>query len=309
MADVFISYASENRDRAQRLAGALAARGWSIWWDREIVTGQAFDHAIERELEAAKAVVVLWSAQSVASEWVRNEAAAAAERGVLLPANIDGTKLPLEFRRKQTADLEGWNGAASHEGFRALCNAIGRLAGGAREPAGPLDGPAQPLRPVTAAPGRPRGGRLLAMAVAVLAVGLGGVVLLARDEATRAAPAAVPMAAGGATGGGPGAAAVAGPGALVDTIVGTYLGEVIADSKGSSRSGVSVRLEKLSADTVRVSSPYARIGSLDISVMPMQGKVSNAGGDTPLLVDLEASPPTLVLDPRGELAFRGTRQR
>ena len=51
MADVFISYASEDRDRAAKLASALGERGWSVWWDRKIVAGQAFDQAIERELD------------------------------------------------------------------------------------------------------------------------------------------------------------------------------------------------------------------------------------------------------------------
>ena len=105
MADVFISYASEDRDRAGKLASALTTLGWSVWWDRKIITGQTFDQAIERELETAKSVVVLWSIRSVESEWVKNEASLASERGVLVPALIDSVKLPLEFRRKQTADL------------------------------------------------------------------------------------------------------------------------------------------------------------------------------------------------------------
>jgi hypothetical protein len=105
MADIFISYANEDRERTGRLAGALESRGWTVWWDRKIITGQAFDEAIERELETAKCVVVLWSRKSIASEWVRNEAALAAEREVLVPALFERVKLPLEFRRKQTADL------------------------------------------------------------------------------------------------------------------------------------------------------------------------------------------------------------
>ena len=105
MTDVFISYASEDRERAREVASALETRGWSVWWDRKIVVGQPFDQVIEHELETAKCVVVLWSKDSILSEWVKNEAAVAAERGVLVPALIDNVKLPLEFRRKQTADL------------------------------------------------------------------------------------------------------------------------------------------------------------------------------------------------------------
>ena len=80
MAQVFISYASEDRQRAMAVAQALEGCGWSVWWDRKITAGHAFDRVIERELEAAAAVIVLWSQASIESEWVRSEAAAAAER-------------------------------------------------------------------------------------------------------------------------------------------------------------------------------------------------------------------------------------
>lgn len=108
MTDVFISYASEDREKARKLASALEACGWSVWWDRKIKAGQTFDQIIEHELETAKSVVVLWSKASISSEWVKNEAATAAERSVLVPALIDTVKLPLEFRRRHAADLIHW---------------------------------------------------------------------------------------------------------------------------------------------------------------------------------------------------------
>jgi len=124
IADVFISYANEDRDTARKLAAALEARGWSVWWDRKIQAGQSFDQVIERELETARRVVVLWSKNSINSEWVKNEAALAAERGVLVPALIDSVRPPLEFRRRQAADLVGWVDDPEHPGFRALNDAI-----------------------------------------------------------------------------------------------------------------------------------------------------------------------------------------
>jgi TIR domain len=122
--DVFISYAREDKDRAHRVASALQARGWSVWWDRDVKAGQAFDQVIERELETAKSVIVLWSKYSIASEWVKNEAAVALQRGVLVPALIDTVKVPLEFSRRHTADLVGWDGDISHPGFQALCDGV-----------------------------------------------------------------------------------------------------------------------------------------------------------------------------------------
>ena len=124
MADVFISYASEDRERAARLADALQAHGWSVWWDRKIIIGEAFDAASERELTNARCIAVLWSKNSIASDWVKNEAAVAAERGVLVPVEIDDVQLPLEFRQQQTAQLFEWSGQASHAGFQALCTRI-----------------------------------------------------------------------------------------------------------------------------------------------------------------------------------------
>jgi hypothetical protein len=121
MIDVFLSYAREDRERAGQLAGSLEACGWSVWWDRKIIAGQAFDQLIEQQLEAAKCVVVK---HSVSSEWVRNEAAAAAERGVLVPALIDEVRLPLEFRRRQTVSLVGWDGDQEQQAFAELCHHV-----------------------------------------------------------------------------------------------------------------------------------------------------------------------------------------
>ena len=54
-ANQFLSYASEDRGPAAALAPLLEARGWCVWWDRQIfIIGEAFDTAIERELENAK---------------------------------------------------------------------------------------------------------------------------------------------------------------------------------------------------------------------------------------------------------------
>src|SRR6188472_4041094 len=72
--DVFLSYAREDNDLAERLANALTASGVTVWWDHKIESGERFPQIIELELAAAKFVVVLWSRASIGSEWVGNEA-------------------------------------------------------------------------------------------------------------------------------------------------------------------------------------------------------------------------------------------
>jgi hypothetical protein len=113
MSDIFISYASADRERARQLSAALDRRGWSTWWDRTIPPGKEYDEVIEEALESAKCVIVLWSQASVASSWVKTEAAEAMRRKILVPALIDDVKIPLEFRRLQAADLSQWRGESA----------------------------------------------------------------------------------------------------------------------------------------------------------------------------------------------------
>lgn len=101
MADVFISYAREDRASAEKLAHALEAHGWSVWWDREILPGKDFSAVIGTEIAAAKTVVVLWSRSSVASNWVRDEAHEGLERSVLVPVLLDGSEPPMGYRAIQ----------------------------------------------------------------------------------------------------------------------------------------------------------------------------------------------------------------
>ncbi len=65
MHDIFISYAKEDKTQAQHIAQALEGEGFSVWYDIEIPTGTTFDDVIEKAIDNAKCVVVLWSENSV----------------------------------------------------------------------------------------------------------------------------------------------------------------------------------------------------------------------------------------------------
>jgi formylglycine-generating enzyme required for sulfatase activity len=110
MADVFISYAREDRPMAARLAHALEAGGRSVWWDREILPGKDFAQLIAEELDQAEAVVVIWSPASVTSRWVRDEAHEGLERDVLVPVLAGVAEPPLGYRAIHAVDLTGWTG-------------------------------------------------------------------------------------------------------------------------------------------------------------------------------------------------------
>jgi adenylate cyclase len=124
LADIFVSYARQDRRLVVPIVAALQAQGWSVWWDPEIAPGQEFDRLIADELDAARAVVVVWTPASTASRWVKGEARDAADRGILAPVRFDGARLPIDVRSIHTTDFDGWSGDPKSPPFRELCRAI-----------------------------------------------------------------------------------------------------------------------------------------------------------------------------------------
>jgi len=127
--DVFISYSREDRAAARHFAQSLADEGLSVWWDAALHSGETFDEVIERELRAAKAVIVLWSPRSVGSRWVRAEATLADRQHKLVPVAIESCDRPIIFELTHTNDLADWTGDIRDARWKALVGDVRRLVG------------------------------------------------------------------------------------------------------------------------------------------------------------------------------------
>ncbi len=110
MTNIFISYSRNDRPVVQHMASALQHEGFNVWWDTEIPPGSTFADVIDKRLNEADCVLVIWSSSSVKSNWVQEEADDGLQSGRLIPVMIEEIDLPRGFKRLQTANLINWQG-------------------------------------------------------------------------------------------------------------------------------------------------------------------------------------------------------
>ena len=122
--DIFICYSRSDRETADKLVGRLRAAGWSVFQDVNTRVGRRWHKEIERELHAARAVVVLWSDVSRDSDFVLEEAEYGKRKDILFPVFIERVEYPYGFGRIQTADLVDWGGDGEHPGLEQLLQAL-----------------------------------------------------------------------------------------------------------------------------------------------------------------------------------------
>jgi len=129
MSDVFLSYKRENQGEARTLAEAIERHGWTVWWDRQLRSGEHVDKVIEHELTKAKCVIVLWSHHSIGSDYVLDEVTYALKLKKLIPVAIATVEPPFRFQRLYTRNLAEWDGSQDFPEFKKLVDDIAKILG------------------------------------------------------------------------------------------------------------------------------------------------------------------------------------
>ncbi len=128
MADIFISYARASQRQAETFEKALAGLGYSVWRDTAALSlSRPYQPEIESNLRSARAVLVLWSREAAASDWVRAEADMARSEHKLLQVTVDGGLPPMPFNQTQCADFSRWRGDTSSAAWAKLAAGVSEL--------------------------------------------------------------------------------------------------------------------------------------------------------------------------------------
>lgn len=127
--DVFFSYSHADRDRVRPLVKKVERPGWVVYWDTHMRPGSAWRDELDRRLNKARAVCVIWTKNSVGSQFVLDEAARAHKRGVLVPVRLNEVDQPLGFGEIQYADL--CRPAARADQMRQMITSLEKLVDGA----------------------------------------------------------------------------------------------------------------------------------------------------------------------------------
>lgn len=128
MCDIFISYSRKDVVTANKLASMMNNLGLEIWFDHHLIAGERHGAAIEQQIRKAKQVLVLWSENSIHSDWVCDEASLAKALRKMIPVSLDGAKPPLGFRTLHTPDLSNFVDDHEHQVIKNLLQRAPQLA-------------------------------------------------------------------------------------------------------------------------------------------------------------------------------------
>ncbi len=124
MADIFISYSSKDKEKADQLSELLASAGLSVWIDRSgLEVSTSWSKEIVLAINECKAFVVLLSPSSITSHNVIKEVSLASEkRKKILPLDLEPVQLP-EDLEYQLAGIQ----RAPMTNIDAIIRALGKL--------------------------------------------------------------------------------------------------------------------------------------------------------------------------------------
>jgi hypothetical protein len=127
--DIFLVSALEDRDTAKLVARRLRSLKFRVWFDQK-QEDEIFDAKDARDAMNSQAMLVLWSAYAVKSDWVRAAAAVGHSRGdALVEAGLDKA-IPYEpFRQHKRFALDGMTSRKTPQGFLDLIDELGRRQG------------------------------------------------------------------------------------------------------------------------------------------------------------------------------------
>ncbi len=88
---------------------------------------------------------------------------------------------------------------------------------------------------------------------------------------------------------------------------GVWYGDVISDSKGSSRSDVMVTIKRVSRNTVAITSDYARLPAVTVKLGRVMQSIVAAEGTTLVNHDPTKDKKSIHIVFEGEVAWSGVR--
>jgi TIR domain len=87
---------------------------------RTIPAGKTWWEVIGGEIQSCRSVVVIWTENSIKSNWVYEEADTGKRKRILIPVLFDKVEPPFGFGGIQAANLTAWDGDNSSPTFSHL---------------------------------------------------------------------------------------------------------------------------------------------------------------------------------------------
>lgn len=120
--EIFVAYAREDQARVEKIVRILKDRGFLVFWDLDIRTGEDWYCTLLEKLDEVQCVLVIWSKCSAKSKAVRDEANEAMEIGKYFPVVLDDLKKPpLYYRSQQYLNLGGPANNSRSADLEKLC--------------------------------------------------------------------------------------------------------------------------------------------------------------------------------------------